>query len=84
LALLFSVPLSANRQGFAPPQFDNAIFQKPIPSDELSFLTSFAGRPTKDILRDKQFRKLMHTTVPECMFHYGRDMSQCLAILLPS
>jgi len=25
-------------------------------------------------MRDKQFRKLMKTFVPDCMFHYGRDM----------
>jgi uncharacterized protein YecT (DUF1311 family) len=51
-----------------------AIFQKPIPSDQLAFLNNYATSATKDLLRDKQFRKLMHNTIPDCMFHYGRDM----------
>jgi uncharacterized protein YecT (DUF1311 family) len=56
------------------PKYDAAIFQKPVPNDQLAFLNQFAGAPTKDILRDKQFHKLMHNAIPDCMFHYGRDM----------
>ena len=51
-----------------------AVFQKPIPADDLSFLNQFAGKPAKDVVRDKQFRKLLRTVVPDCMFHYGHDM----------
>lgn len=83
------VPGSANAQAGAPqtqsspppaqaqgpvPQYDSAIFQKPIPRDQLSFLNQFAGQPSNDLFRDKQFRKLMHSFVPDCMFHYGSDM----------
>ncbi len=54
--------------------YDKAIFQKIIPSDQLSFLNQFSGVAAKDVLRDKQFRKLMKSFVPDCMFHYGKDM----------
>jgi hypothetical protein len=68
----------AQAQGPVPqspaPQYDSAIFQKPIPRDQLSFLNQFAGQPSNDLFRDKQFRKLMHSFVPDCMFHYGSDM----------
>jgi uncharacterized protein YecT (DUF1311 family) len=73
-----------NAQAGAPPlqpdpqppvsSYDPAIFQNPIPSDQLAFLNQFAGAASNDLLRDKQFRKLMHGVIPNCMFHYGRDM----------
>jgi hypothetical protein len=60
----------------APPQsnFDKAIFLKPIPANQLTFLTSYAGQSSYELYRDKQFHKLMKSFVPDCMFHYGRDM----------
>ncbi len=54
-------------------RYDKAIFQKPIPSDQLAFLNQFAGRASNDAVRDKQYRKLMHSVIPDCMFHYGWD-----------
>ena len=56
------------------PKYDKSIFQNPIPSDQLAFLRSFAGAKTKDLFRDKQFHKLIHSLLPNVMFHYGRDM----------
>jgi uncharacterized protein YecT (DUF1311 family) len=71
-------PQSQNPQSQAPQppasNYDKAIFLKPIPADQLAFLNQFAGAPSKDLFRDKQFHKLMKTFVPDCMFHYGRDM----------
>jgi len=55
--------------------YDPAIFHEPIPRDQLSFLNQFAGATTKDVFRDKQFRKLIHSVTPDCVFHYGWDMS---------
>jgi uncharacterized protein YecT (DUF1311 family) len=55
--------------------YDKAIFQKPIPADQLAFLNHFAGSPSNDIVRDRQYRKLMHAVIPDCVFHYGWDMS---------
>ena len=50
------------------------VFQNPIPNDQLSFLNQFAGSASSDLVRDKRFRKLLHSVIPNCMFHYGRDM----------
>jgi hypothetical protein len=59
----------------APPSnYDEAIFQKRIPSDQLAFLNSFAGAPAADIARNKDFRKLMSNVLPGGIFHYGYDM----------
>ena len=55
-------------------RYDKAIFLKPIPADVLAPLKQFDGAPTKTLMHDKQFRKLMHDAIPNCEFHYGRDM----------
>jgi uncharacterized protein YecT (DUF1311 family) len=83
-AALLSMPtaiLLHNAAGQPPGQpqapisnYDPAIFQTPIPADQLAFLNQFAGAPSSDLVRDKQFRKLMHNVIPNCIFHYGRDM----------
>ena len=62
------------------PTYDKAIFQKPVPSDQLAFLAKFSGATTKDVVHDKQFRKLMHSLTPDCTFHYGSDMSLSAAL----
>jgi uncharacterized protein YecT (DUF1311 family) len=56
------------------PSYDKAIFQKPIPSGQLLFLNHYAGAASGDVIRDKQYRKLMHSVIPDCMFHYGWDI----------
>jgi len=57
-----------------------AVFEKPFPADQLEFLNQFAGAQSGDLIRDKQFRKLMHAALPDCMFHYGHDMPLTEAI----
>ncbi len=54
--------------------YDKAIFMNPIPPDQLAFFSTFNGVPAKDLLHDKQFKKVMKAIIPNCMFHYGRDM----------
>jgi uncharacterized protein YecT (DUF1311 family) len=54
--------------------YDKAIFQKTIPGGELAFLKQFEGAPSNELVRDKQFRKLMRSVLPDCVFHYGQDM----------
>ncbi len=61
-------------------KYDKAIFQNPIPSDQLAFLSQFAGATSNDLVRDKQFRRLMHSVIPDCMFHYGWDMPLSAAL----
>jgi hypothetical protein len=53
--------------------YDRAIFQKPIPSAQLQFLKQFAGARSGEVVRDKQYRKLLGQLIPACMFHYGSD-----------
>jgi uncharacterized protein YecT (DUF1311 family) len=68
-------PSTAAQESQAPvPLYDKAIFHNPIPSDQLAFLNHFARSPSKDLVRDKQYRKLMHSVILDCMFHYGWDM----------
>jgi uncharacterized protein YecT (DUF1311 family) len=55
--------------------YDPALFQPRIPKEELGFLSQFAGMPSNELYRDKQFRRLMHGFVPDCTFHYGSDKS---------
>jgi uncharacterized protein YecT (DUF1311 family) len=56
-------------------KYDQAIFQKRIPSDQFTFLRDFAGSESNDLVRDKRYRRLMHNIIPDCMFHYGWDMT---------
>jgi uncharacterized protein YecT (DUF1311 family) len=68
-----------HQQASQPPQtpiskYDPSIFQKPVPADQLTFLNQFNGVKSGDALQDKQLRKLVHDLIPNCMFHYGRDM----------
>jgi uncharacterized protein YecT (DUF1311 family) len=50
------------------------VFQKTIAADQMAFLSQVAGLPSDKLIRDKQFRRLMHSFVPDCTFHYGHDM----------
>lgn len=70
----------AEEPAVTPPKFDRAIFQNPIPSEQLAFLRGFAGAKTKDVFRDKQFQKLVRTVEPNVEFHYGRDMRLSIAM----
>jgi uncharacterized protein YecT (DUF1311 family) len=71
-------PASQAPQPQPPPapasKYDPAIFQNLIPHDQLAFLNGLAGTASGDAVRDKQFRKLMHSVIPDCVFHYGWDM----------
>lgn len=56
------------------PPFDINLFVNRVPSPELAFLAQFAGAPSGDLYRDRQFRHIISANIPNCMFHYGRDM----------
>jgi hypothetical protein len=72
-------PQAQAPQPQAPPapasKYDPATFQNRIPPDQLAFLNGLAGTASGDAVRDKQFRKLMRSVIPDCVFHYGWDMS---------
>src|ERR1700690_726500 len=83
LACLFAAPNAAAQEPAAlepPPPPPPVVFQNPIPSDQLAFLSSYAVQQTKDLEKDKRFRSLMKATVPRTEYHYGRDMPLSEAI----
>ncbi len=57
-----------------PPPFNVNLFQNRVPAPALAFLSQFDGAPSGALYHDRQFRKLLNATVPNCMFHYGSDM----------
>ncbi|MGA8107881.1 MAG: hypothetical protein WBD46_05990 [Acidobacteriaceae bacterium] len=57
-----------------PPAYDKSIFLKPIPGPALAFLTQFNGAPAAEVWHDRQFRHIVGANIPNCEFHYGRDM----------
>ena len=59
----------------APPShYDPAMFLNAVPAP-FAGLAQFDGVPGGELWRDKQFRKALKSIVPNCTFHYGRDMS---------
>jgi len=66
----------AHELGGASPQPtpDNAVFQKPLASGDLTFINGFAGRSSRDAAKDGKYRKLIHTIVPDALYHYHRDI----------
>ena len=51
------------------------VFENRIPPDQLAFLSQFASVRSGKVMGDKQFRQVMRRVIPNCEFHYGRDMS---------
>jgi len=51
-----------------------AIFEKPIASDKLGFLSDYQGRPANDVVREQQLRRLVDMVVPYAPFHLGLDV----------
>src|SRR5579872_7442028 len=68
------------QDGAPPPQYDKAIFHEPVPSDQLAFLDNLVGEPSGEVAKNKQFGKLLRALVPDCIFHYGWDMSLLKAL----
>jgi uncharacterized protein YecT (DUF1311 family) len=53
---------------------DAVVIQKPLASDQLTFINNFAGRSSSDAAKDGKYKKLIHTVVPDAPYHYHRDM----------
>lgn len=56
------------------PPWDKSIFQNPVPAPALAFLSQYDGAPASALWRDRRFRHLVGANIPNCEFHYGRDM----------
>jgi len=71
-------PPDQQAQAYAPAA--PVVFEDRIAPDQLAFLSQFARVPSGKLMRDKQFRQVMRRVIPNCEFHYGRDMSLSDAI----
>ncbi|WP_255550686.1 hypothetical protein [Granulicella sp. dw_53] len=68
-APLQQAPITPDTQSAEPPpppgsNYDPGLFQAPLAPADLAYLQQFVGAPAKDLLRDKQFKKLMKLFVP--------------------
>jgi uncharacterized protein YecT (DUF1311 family) len=54
--------------------YDPGIFEMRIPQQQMVGLSGLQGGTTADAMHDRQFKHLLKQFVPDCMFHYGRDM----------
>lgn len=63
-----------------------AVFQNRIPAEQMAFLSSYAGKTTKEIPKDKRFKALVKAITPRTVYHYGRDMGleETIGIMLDS
>jgi uncharacterized protein YecT (DUF1311 family) len=57
-----------------PPPFDIGLYQNRVPAPALAFLGQFSSARSGDLYRDRQFKHIVSGNLPNCMFHYGRDM----------
>ena len=73
--ILWSSALARETGGASPlPAPESAVFQKPLASDQLTFINSFAGQSSRDAAKDVKYRKLIHSVVPDALYHYHRDI----------
>ena len=63
---------------------DAVVIQKPLASDQITFINDFAGRSSRDAVKDGKYRKLIHAVVPDALYHYHRDipLSEALETVL--
>lgn len=80
-ALLLTVTLSAQAAAQQPAALPPpgppppVVLQSLIPPDQLAFLTTYDGQPTKELLKDKRYKALLKLATPRTTYHFGRDMS---------
>ncbi|MGD0893031.1 MAG: hypothetical protein ABR923_16030 [Terracidiphilus sp.] len=76
--VLVAVAASAQDANNAPPPPEPppppVTFQNTIPSAQLAFISGYAGKPTKELVKDKQFRAIMKQVTPNTEYHYGHDL----------
>jgi hypothetical protein len=76
-----STQSSGAQQADAPPPPEGppapATFKDPIPADQLSFLSGYAGKAPKEIMKDKRFRQLEKEITPSTryFYHYDRGLT---------
>lgn len=67
------------------PPYDKGLFVDPLPAAETAFLAQAAGAPSGAVYNDRLFKAILRAGVPDCIFHYGRDMSfrDALDLVMP-
>jgi hypothetical protein len=76
LALLLATAclFKATAQPQVDPGYDKGLFAPALSADQVALVRTQAGKTANDAMKDKQFRKLLKVVVPNCEYHYGRDM----------
>ena len=54
--------------------YDKALFAPTMSADQIALIRTMSSKTANDAMKDKQFRKLLKVVVPNCEYHYGRDM----------
>ncbi len=72
LALVCALSCSAQAHD---DDYDKALFEPKVPAPMLEVLKTLAGKTTTEALKDKNLKVVMKITVPDCEYHYGKDMS---------
>lgn len=72
--LLPTLRIDAQTPQAAPAAPEYVQFQNLIPPGQVAFLNAYAGRTTKELMKDKQFKAVKKLMIPRTEYHYGRDM----------
>ncbi|HEX4065601.1 MAG TPA: hypothetical protein VHZ09_06215 [Acidobacteriaceae bacterium] len=56
------------------PPYDKSAFQNPVPAPALAFLSQYDQAPAATLYHDRRFHHIISANLPNCEFHYGRDM----------
>ena len=72
--LIVAVCAPTVRPQASPAGYDKGLFAPPMSPDQIAFLRTLSGKTANEAIKDKQFRKVLKAVVPNCEFHYGRDM----------
>ena len=71
---VFALRTLAQQEPNAPAQPAGPLLQNPLPSNQVAFMNAYAGRPVRDLEKDKAFGHLVKEVIPKTTYHYGRDM----------
>lgn len=72
--------INAEESPIAAPPAGADVFQNPMAGEQLQFLNDYAHREPKEVMKDKRYKTLMKSVVPQTVYHYGRDMALSDAI----
>jgi hypothetical protein len=80
LAVPSAVKSNGGRGRVAHGKLDGGVFQKPISGDQVGFLNDYMGKPSDDVVHEKNLRRLVSEVTPDAPIHLGIDMPLSSAI----